>query len=513
MKGDKDMNAFTNKVFGQQGVGVGTNVSTWNGAISYDSTSSSLIDLFFKLTRGLKGSQLFELLTEALEEDLLFTLKIIFHARDPRGGKGEKQLFLDIFQSNWGRHDDKRLSLLSTELFWLLAAEYGSWKTTIQLGYLLDPNSPGGQTFIRVLSKQLKEDMKTDSPSLLAKWMPRCGKSLAKNLPNTQKALLKSLGMNEKTYRQTLASLSSKLKVVEQQMSANNWNDINYSTVPSVAMRIYSKAFQRHDEGGFSSWIEQVQQGASKVNAKVLHPHEVLKQVLEVEDDQLSLKEEQWKVLVEEAKGKGVLSNMIPLCDVSGSMAGLPMEVSVALGLLISEVIAEPFKDLVITFSRDPELYHIDSKGIQDRYRQLSYAPWGYNTDFQKVFDLILNRSKAFNVPDADMPKVLLVLSDMQFDEAAKDTSLTNFEHIQKKYEKAGYTMPHIVFWNLNATTLDFPAPLGDKVSFVSGFSPVILQAFMDGEQLGAQQVLNKLVLTNPRYQPIEELCIQAQQV
>jgi len=429
----------------------------------------------------------------------------------PRGGKGEKQLFIDIFQHNWGIHENKRISLLSTEEFWLLAAEYGSWKTTIQLGYSLDPVSREGQSFLQAVKKQLKQDITSDRPSLLGKWLPRASKSLAKTYPLMQKALLKSLSMKEKEYRQTVSSLSARLKVVEHYMSSRDWEHINYSTVPSVAMKIYSSAFQRHDEKGFSDWIQQIQEGVSEVKAKLLHPHEVLKGVCSVEGDQLTLKQEQWKVLVEEVKAKGVLSNMIPLCDVSGSMEGLPMEVSIALGLLISQVVKEPFKDLVITFSADPELYHLDSKRyLRARYEKLRNAPWGFNTDLQKVFDLILNRSQQYNVPDEDMPKVLLILSDMQFDEAARDSSLTNFESIQVKYNEAGYTMPHIVFWNLNSTTLDFPAPLGDKVSFISGFSPVVLQAFMDGEQLGSRQVLNKLVLENPRYQPIEELCTSA---
>jgi hypothetical protein len=179
---------------------------------------------------------------------------------------------------------------------------------------------------------------------------------------------------------------------------------------------------------------------------------------------------------------------IIPVCDVSGSMNGLPMDVSVSLGIYISERNQGIFKDAFITFSDRPKMNYLKGS-LSERMRQLSNADWGMSTNLQATFDLILNSAIRESLPESEMPTKLLIISDMEFDQA--DRNQTNLNSIRHKYSSKGYTMPEIVFWNVNGRLGNVPASVNDSgIGLVSGFSPSVLKSVLQGEIYSPEQLM-----------------------
>jgi len=197
-----------------------------------------------------------------------------------------------------------------------------------------------------------------------------------------------------------------------------------------------------------------------------------------------------------ESKRKEFFKNSIVLSDVSSSMNGTPMEVSIALGLMISEVTEPPFKNVIINFATNPIFHQVEGNTLMERTLNISKMPWGGNTNFQAVFDLILERAKSSLISDLDMPKRLFVLSDMQFDVAdgGNGNFNTNYQVMKSKFTSAGYSIPNIVFWNLRAGTNDFPISNNEiGACLVSGFSPSLLKVLMEEGELETNQVIDLL--------------------
>jgi hypothetical protein len=164
------------------------------------------------------------------------------------------------------------------------------------------------------------------------------------------------------------------------------------------------------------------------------------------------------------------------------------------------------WKDKFITFSYRPEIQTIVGKTIGDRILNLSRADWAGNTDLKAVFESVLNAGIKNNVPDAEMPKKLIIVSDMQFDQACPSNKRTNFEQIEKMYRKAGYEMPQLVFWNVNAIGGNVPMTIHDTgTALVSGCSPSILKSVLSGKTITPVQVMNDAVYAE-RYAPIGEV-------
>lgn len=393
---------------------------------------------------------------------------------------------------------------------------------------------PVMQEVVRLFSAQLMTDLasvmaRTGRPSLAAKWMPSQNKSLDK-----QTGLYDAVALNlfdqpleydvagaplatslhkarnhlRKTY---LSYLRAHMHVVEVDMSAKKWNKINYSAVPSLSMSRNAPAFEVHDTQRYTDYVIQAADGKKKLNVAVLKPHQIIKacETGQEEDRRVKviLANAQWDAYVQHIKAAGTLPPALAVVDVSGSMTGLPMQVACALGLLLAEVTPEPWHDYAITFSANPQFHHIVGTTLAERYQSLTNAKWGMNTDFLAVFQLILGRAQAYNVPKEDMPKTLFVFSDMQFDEAdrigSNRATLTHFEHIKDMYTQAGYDMPQLVFWNLegaNTVTygsddstsheeagVDTRAPVtlrDDGTALVSGFSANLLKLFLEGAAL-----------------------------
>ena len=183
--------------------------------------------------------------------------------------------------------------------------------------------------------------------------------------------------------------------------------------------------------------------------------------------------------------------NILPLSDVSGSMSGLPMLVSISLGMYLANRNKGTFHNKFMTFSENPQIVRLKGT-LQEQFDTISQADWGYNTDFERCYTKILEDAKAVRASPEDMPTMLLVLSDMQFDQA--DGGKMHLQTIRKQYREAGYVMPKLVFWNLRASTCaGSPATSADDgVALVSGFSPVLMKAVLAVEDFNPVDVMKE---------------------
>ena len=276
-------------------------------------------------------------------------------------------------------------------------------------------------------------------------------------------------------------------------MCANKWNSIKYEEVPSVAGLRYKNTFIKHDGERYNQYIQSVLKGETKINSSVLYPNDIYHNYKYQSNGAISADaiKAMWNNLPNFMEG--CKDRILPICDVSGSMYGTPMEVSVALGCYISERNEGPFKDAFITFSEHPKL-QILSGDIISRFNQLNKASWGFNTNLQAVFDLILRRAYETNMPQELMPTKLLIISDMHFDTACGykyNSEPTNFEAIKAKYAAAGYEMPGIIFWNVNGDAGNVPVTMRDQnVGLVSGYSPSILNSVLQAKVLSPMELM-----------------------
>lgn len=487
--------------------------TTENGAVSHTTTESGLLDFFFKVVRNTPELTLQQLATAAASENEVDLWVLAFHLRDCRGGKGEKKQFYEFMKWALATNRGETAKKLTA-----LVPEYGSWKDL--LSFL---GSDLSDVVVGLFAAQLLDDqclLKSSddvfgkqSISLCAKWAPSEGGSFDKKHKVVQK-LCTQLGVTPKEYRKKyLGPLREHIKVVERDMCGKTWDEIDYSHVPSVCMFKNRKTFQKHDENRFSKWIEDVKSGKEKINAKMVFPHQLVAHYLKGNDHD-EVVEQQWKAIVNDVKNKGMLTKLIPVCDVSGSMSGTPMEVSIALGILLSEVVMEPFKGHVITFSSDPKFHKVTGKTLKEKVFNVSRMDWGMSTNFQKCIDMIINTCKRESVPASEMPN-LVVFSDMQFDVASGMTTygasaMTNHEAFMEKNRQAGYDMK-IVYWNLRGDTVDFPASSeASGTALVSGFSPTLLQLFMDDGEMTPNKIMRKAI-DNERYDKVRVEVLKTQ--
>ncbi|PIN10156.1 hypothetical protein CDL12_17256 [Handroanthus impetiginosus] len=347
--------------------------------------------------------------------------------------------------------------------------------------------------------------------SLAAKWCPTVDssydkalslcKSIAKLMfPLESSPEYESLGEDEYVYRvrnrlrkEVLVPLHQALKLPEVYMSAKEWESVPYDRVASVAMRNYTDIFLHRDNKRFREFLENVKAGNAKITAGALLPHEIIKKNSRGSSGEAIVSELQWKRLVDDFLKKGKLTNCLAVCDVSGSMYGTPMEVAVALGLLVSELSEEPWRGHVITFSQEPQLHLIKGGNLRSKTEFMRGMAVGFNTDFQKVFDRILEVAVNGKLSEDKMIKRLFVFSDMEFDQASASPWETDYMVIQRKFRKKGYkNVPEIVFWNLRDSSATPVTATENGVALVSGFSKNLLTLFLEeGGAIKPQDVSN----------------------
>ena len=441
-------------------------VLTANGMVTNSTSLNSCVDMFFLAgaSRNMPEKDIEILFQKAIVENPLVALKLMFWSRDVRGGAGERRFFRvcsKFLNKNYLSYLEKNISNVP---------EYGRWDDIFELDE-------------KIVLPLIKEGLDNEN-GLLAKWLSRKGEFANK--------VRKYLGLNPKEYRKLVVGLSN---TVEQKMCAKEWEAITYSHVPSVAMNKYRKAFLKNDESRFNSFIELVHEGKEEIKAGVLFPHQLYEAYLRGEDKRAV--EAQWINLPDYMADSN--ERIIPVCDVSGSMTGMPMNVSVSLGVYISERNKSIFKDAFITFSANPTMQYLRGS-LYERIRQLQSAEWGMNTNIEAVYNLILTKAVENKISEDEMPTKILIISDMEFDSCARYTALGM---IQKKYSDAGYKMPEIVFWNVNGRLGNVPANFKTKgVGLVSGFSPSILKSILAGKIDTPESLMLRTVMSD-RYEPI----------
>ncbi|KAG6466801.1 uncharacterized protein LOC122037858 [Zingiber officinale] len=305
--------------------------------------------------------------------------------------------------------------------------------------------------------------------------------------------------VRDRLRREALVPLRRALELPEVYMSAGQWSVLPYNRVASVAMKNYKAIFTKHDRDRFAQYLSDVKKGTAKIAAGALLPHEIL---ADAGDEVAEL---QWKRMVEDLAKKGSLSNCIAVCDVSGSMSGTPMEVCIALGLLISELSEDPWKGRVITFSERPQLHQIEGDSLTEKTAFIRTMEWGMNTDFQKVFDNILAVAVEGNLPREAMVRRVFVFSDMEFDVASANPWETDYAAVCRKFRKAGYgeSVPEVVFWNLRDSR-STPVPSSQKgVALVSGFSKNLVKLFLEGDGILSPRAVMETAIAGKEYQKL----------
>ncbi|WOL05724.1 hypothetical protein Cni_G14455 [Canna indica] len=305
--------------------------------------------------------------------------------------------------------------------------------------------------------------------------------------------------VRDRLRREVLVPLRRALELPEVYMSAGQWNDLPYNRVASVAMKNYKDLFKRHDLERFSQYLADVKKGTTRIAAGALLPHEI---VAEAGDEVAEL---QWKRMVEDLSKKGSLRNCIAVCDVSGSMFGTPMEVCIALGLLISELSEKPWKGRVITFSAEPQLHLIEGDSLQEKTEFIRRMQWGMNTDFQQVFDKMLAVAVEGRLPAEAMVRRVFVFSDMEFDQASANDWETDYEAICRKFEDAGYgeAVPEVVFWNLRDSRSTPVPSTQNGVAMVSGFSKNLVKLFLEGDGVLSPRAVMETAIAGKEYEKL----------
>ena len=475
------MTTFANAVRNQS-------ARTANGMKARASTSNACVDLFFKIGAS-RGKNIVADFTAAYVQDSNLASRIALWVRDARGGAGERKLFRDIL-IDLAKTDQPRCVALMRKV-----PELGRWDDLL----IFEKDS-----VVEAIAFTLIKDALDAGNGLCAKWMPRKGEVAAR--------LRSFLNWSPKRYRKTLVSLT---KVVETQMCAKEWDKINFNHVPSVASARYKKAFSRHTDK-YKEWTEAlVSQDpevakTAKVNAGAVYPYDVLKGLISIgynanyDKSNLDHITAQWDALPNFVGD----ANILPLVDVSGSMncsAGGPnsksqttcLDVAVSLGLYLADKNTGKFKDTFLTFSTIPQLLNLKGNIVQ-KIKQMNTSKWDMSTDLNRAMDKILQVAVEHSISETEMPKMLLILSDMQFN------SCTRFDHsamemIRHKYETAGYKVPAIVFWNLNSADNVPVKHDASGVALVSGFSPSIVKSVLsaDMDEFTPEGIMMKTIMSD----------------
>ena len=476
---------------------------TANGANTHMTTNDECLD-FFALGGAMRENNEKEILTlfnAAFESNKLLAMKLLFYMRDIRGGQGERRIFRIILKHLANTNPDvvsKNLELIP---------EFGRWDDL----YALE-GTPLEREMFAFIKRQFYIDIKSNTPSLLAKWLKSENASSRETIRLARKTR-KALKLSSKQYRKALSRLRRRIGIIERLISENKWSEIEYDKIPSNAGFKYSNAFARHDYERYNEFLDRAKDVvySESVNADVLYPYEIVRRAYKYFDDwsyhdeitqtERDALEVYWKNLKDYFANQPDNYSAICVVDTSGSMGGTPMEVALSLGLYTAERCKGPFKDTFITFSERPKIQQIVGEDVYEKLSNMSRADWGMNTNIKAVFDLLLNKAVKGGLTQETLPQNIFIISDMEFDYCTmhNDTN-TLMEEIYDEWKAKGYEMPHLIFWNVNASSRNIPILGKGKISYVSGFSPSIFEAVLSNKS-GYELMME--VLNNKRYDKI----------
>lgn len=442
-----------------------TNISnrklTENGAVAYSTLSNDLLDLFATIgaLRSRSEQDIEMKFSRAFAQDRLLATKMLFYCGNIRGGGlGERRTFrvcLKWLANNYPEVVNKNMSLIPL---------FNRWDSLFVL-----VGTPCEERMWRFIEATLEQDMRDMSSkksiSLLAKWMPSENTS-SQETRKLARVAMKQLGLSPRSYRKILSKMREYLDVIERKMSANEWEAIKYNAVPSYAMKNYSDAFQKHDYARFTEYLDSVKNGKTKINASTLYPYDLVRKVWHGVNETAEL---QWKALPNYIDGE---NNYIVMADVSGSMTGRPIETSIGLATYFAERATSDYHNLYMTFTDEPHFIKLnDNTSLREKVEQVRRTDIGYSTDLMKAFDYILNHAVQNHISPENMPKALIVISDMEIDHYFRPSMNWDFlQVLRKKFADCGYELPKLVLFNVEARHDTFLTN-SENVLFVSGQS------------------------------------------
>lgn len=474
---------------------------TENGGLTYKSTMSGLLDLFALggAYRSRETEEKIKLFKKAYEEDATLAMKCLFYLRDVRGGQGERSFFREVMK--WLARNKTETARKNLEFI----PFFGRWD---DLYTFID--TPLQEDALNIMREQFWLDIESMTPSLLGKWLK------SENTSSQESRRLgtitrKHFGLTAKEYRKALSALRERIKVVEKLMSENRWDEIKFDKIPSKAGLIYSNAFARNDYTK-ERYFNFINSKETKVNTGTLYPCEVVNKVHKygyydsLED---AVVNKYWENLTDYFNN--ATFNGVAVVDTSGSMTSNyyskinPIDVAISLGLYCAEKCGKdsPFYNHYISFSEKAKLIEIKGKTFADKVRNIYSANLCENTNIQSVFDLIVDTVKKYNVPKEEIPKNIIIISDMEFDAAQGlySTNYSDLEYLMGQFVAATGVIPHLTFWNVNARHDIIPTSPSPHTTFVSGYSPVLFEQILK-EKSSLELVLDKL--NNERYKDIK---------
>lgn len=457
---------------------------TENGGRALSTTGDKLLNLFAVLgALRSRPTDVIDKFDAAFRENADLATKMAFYGRDVRGGLGERAV---------GRLMLRELALLYPEVV------VANFKNIIKFGRYDDLfalfDTECEDAMVEYVKMQLVSDKrymnKYQQVSLLAKWMPSINAS-SEHTKALANRFIKALNTTPREYRKTLSALRKYIDVTEVKMSANKWTDIDYKAVPSNAMSNYGSAFARHDYEGFTRYMNAVKFGDVKINAATLYPYNVIETMC----GNREVAEAQWKALPNYVEGD---NNFLIMADVSGSMMGRPIATSVGLAIYFAERNHGVFANKFMTFTDIPKIVDITGDDLFDKYCSVTDHV-GYNTNLKAAFDAILSTAVRTHCPQEDLPKALVIISDLEIDYWGNG-SLTFTEEMRKRFADAGYEMPKLVYWNVDSRKDTFLALKTDpNTILVSGQSASTFKNLIKGIDLSAYEIMVQ-TLNDPRY-------------
>ena len=474
---------------------------TWNGADTLNTTFNACLDLFGRAgamrTAAIMDKQ--NLFRKAWDENNDYAIKLLFYIRDIRGGYGERDTFADMLRWLANSHPES----VEKNLWAIL--EYGRAK---DLYALIGTRSEDAMwAFVKSQFELDLKNMKANkSVSLVAKWLATPDASSPKTSALGKKTA-NAIGYDYKhmrEYKKNLRALRRYLDIPEAKMCAGKWSEIEYSKLASQCLIKHRSAFSRHDSERYEEFINKASTGEVKMNTATMTPCDIIRNVRTNYTKDLDT---MWANLPDYCNG-----NALVMCDTSGSMSwtNLPMQpidVAIALSMYFAERNKGDLKNMFMTFESNPHLISIDGINLDQKYENILRTEWGNSTNLEAAFNLLLKICRENNVSNDDMPDALVIISDMQINHCVDGVSgekVTFYDAMKRKYAAAGYDMPQVVFWNVNAVSPAFHASMDTAgVSLVSGYSPAIFKTVMESIGTTPMELMLKAVINNERYADI----------
>ena len=471
---------------------------TWteNGAITLRDTGSDCLNLFATIgaLRTQNDTEIENRFLRAYAENPDLAMKILFYARDIRGGLGERSVFRTILK--WMAENEKPSLVRNLPYI----AEYGRWDDILVL-----LNTSARREAEAVLHQQFLADMKAletgEQVSLLGKWLPSVNASNAEAV-RLAKHIARVFGLNDAKYRKALSALRKEIRIIENNLRERNYT-FDYEKQPSKAMFKYRRAFVRNDLARYQAFMARVKTGDAKLHTGTLMPYEIVTSAYKAKENEREILNVTWNALEDFTNNE----NAIVVADGSGSMYSRcnpqPAAVAQSLAIYFAEHNYGVFHNLFITFSMTPQLVEIKGRDIVEKVRYCSSFDECANTNLQAVFELILQTAVRHRVSQTELPATLYIISDMEFDVCARDASLNNFENAKALYQKYGYKLPRVVFWNVQSRNQQQPVRMNERgVALVSGCTARIFSQVMNGYMDPYTNMMN--VIGNERYKVIK---------